>query len=193
MNGIVFTEFIDLVEEKFGFDVADQMIEGSALPSGGAYTANGNYDPRELVRLVGQLSQETGVVAEDFLQLFGRHLFARFVGKYPEVFAGALDCFGFLAWLDGYINGTLNQMYLEAMLPQIEFIRNDAGTAELCYCSTFQLYDFVEGMIRGCVAHYQEPIIVCRELQTAGAETLVRFQLIHQGLIPEPIISRAAV
>ena len=36
MKGIVFTEFLEMVEEKYGYEVVDQIIEESKLPSGGA-------------------------------------------------------------------------------------------------------------------------------------------------------------
>ena len=38
MKGIVFTEFLDLVEEKFGLEMVDTIIEQSNLDSGGVYT-----------------------------------------------------------------------------------------------------------------------------------------------------------
>ena len=49
MKGIVFSEFIELVEDKFGFEMADDIIEKSNLPSGGAYTLEGRCDHYELL------------------------------------------------------------------------------------------------------------------------------------------------
>ena len=34
MKGLVFREFIDLVEAKFGDDIVDEIIEAADLPSG---------------------------------------------------------------------------------------------------------------------------------------------------------------
>jgi hypothetical protein len=181
MKGIVFTEFIDLVEEKFGFEVADQIIERSALPSGGAYTAIGSYDQKELVQLVTQLHQVTGLALAELLQMFGRHLFGRFVGRYPEVFEAAADCFSFLAHLDGHIHGTLNQLYPDAELPQFEFRQRSTGEVELSYRSNNQLGDLAEGLIQGCAAHFQESLHVRREESQEAAETRVRFYLMHQA------------
>ena len=55
MKGIVFREFLEMVEEAFGMDVADQIIEESDLPSGGAYTSVATYDHHEILTLVGKL------------------------------------------------------------------------------------------------------------------------------------------
>ena len=47
MKGVVFTEFIEMVEDKFSADIADQIIEEADLPSGGVYTSVGTYDHAE--------------------------------------------------------------------------------------------------------------------------------------------------
>jgi len=38
VQGIVFTEFLDMVEDRFTPEVADRMITAAAVPSDGAYT-----------------------------------------------------------------------------------------------------------------------------------------------------------
>ncbi len=48
MKGIVFTNFFEMVEEKIGFELVDQLIEGTELATGGAYTTIGTYDHKEL-------------------------------------------------------------------------------------------------------------------------------------------------
>jgi len=44
MKGIIFTEFLEMVEDRFSPEIADRIIEAADLPSGGAYTAIGTYD-----------------------------------------------------------------------------------------------------------------------------------------------------
>ena len=60
MKGIIFTEFIELVETTFGYSIAAALLDGCDLPSGGAYTAVGTYDHQEVLTLVGQLQKLTG-------------------------------------------------------------------------------------------------------------------------------------
>ena len=43
MKGIVFTEFLDLVEEKFGLEMVDAIISQSKLESKGVYTSIGVF------------------------------------------------------------------------------------------------------------------------------------------------------
>ena len=55
MKGVVFTEFVEMVEARFGLPMLDRIIEAAQLPSGGAYSAVGTYDHGEMVQLVGAL------------------------------------------------------------------------------------------------------------------------------------------
>ncbi|MFT4982342.1 MAG: hypothetical protein ACI9UR_002213, partial [Bacteroidia bacterium] len=41
MKGIVFTEFLELVEDKFGLEVVNQIIDGCELETDGVYTSVG--------------------------------------------------------------------------------------------------------------------------------------------------------
>ena len=59
MKGIVFTEFLELVEEKFGIEMVDEIITASNLESGGAYTAVGTYKFVEMINLLTALSART--------------------------------------------------------------------------------------------------------------------------------------
>ena len=43
MKGIVFTEFLEMVEEKYGLEMVDDIIENANLQSHGAYTSVGTY------------------------------------------------------------------------------------------------------------------------------------------------------
>jgi len=96
MKGIVFTEFLQFVEETAGADVVDDMIEISSVPSGGAYTAIGKYDYTEMVALVGALSGILDKPAPALVQAYGRHLFGRFGQVYPQFFAGASTTLDFI-------------------------------------------------------------------------------------------------
>ena len=44
MKGVIFTEFLEMVESHFSPEMADRIITAARLPSGGAYTAVGTYD-----------------------------------------------------------------------------------------------------------------------------------------------------
>jgi hypothetical protein len=84
MKGMVFTEFLEMVEEKFSPETAERIIESSELESSGVYTTVGTYDHHEMITLVTCLSRETGTPAPDPLRAFGEHLFERFHHLFPN-------------------------------------------------------------------------------------------------------------
>lgn len=86
MKGIVFSEFIELVEDKFGIEIADTIIEKSNLPNQGTYTQVGTYDHKEMLTLVTHLSKETGIEVPVLVQAFSEHFFDRFTQMYPQFF-----------------------------------------------------------------------------------------------------------
>ena len=57
MKGMIFTEFLEMVENAYGWEVQENIIDAAALPNDGAYTAVGTYDHQELVSLVVALSK----------------------------------------------------------------------------------------------------------------------------------------
>lgn len=44
VKGVVFNEFIDMVETQFSLGLTNAMLERANVPSGGAYAAVGTYD-----------------------------------------------------------------------------------------------------------------------------------------------------
>ena len=62
MKGIVFTEFLEMVEQKFSPELVDLIVEEAELPSGGVYTTVGTYNHGEMIRLVTCLSKESGII-----------------------------------------------------------------------------------------------------------------------------------
>lgn len=61
MKGVIFVELLAMAEDAFGEDAVDRVIDDTALPSGGAYTAVGNYPCEELIALVRGFSAHSGI------------------------------------------------------------------------------------------------------------------------------------
>ncbi len=74
MKGIVFTEFLEMVEQKFGISLADKIVQQPNIDFD-SYTAVGSYPHGQMVNLVINLSKETGIPVPDLLKTYGHHLF----------------------------------------------------------------------------------------------------------------------
>jgi hypothetical protein len=182
MKGMIFTEFLDMVEDRFGLAVVENIIEAAGSPSGGAYTAVGTYDHHEMVRMVVALSEASGISTPMLLCAYGEHLFSYFVQNYPAMFAGLDSTFDFMNNLDGYIHVEVRKLYADAELPRFELaVPVTDQTTELIYRSGRAFADLAEGLIAGCATHFGEQIEVMREDLSGGHGTVVRFTLTKAG------------
>ncbi len=180
MKGIVFREFIDMVESQFSPATADAIIEASSLSTNGSYTTVGTYPHQEMVDLVSNLSTHTGMAVPDLLRHFGRHLFGRFVEVHPNMTNAFNDVFSLLSALEHTIHVDVNKLYRDAELPSFSHEQDGQQQMVFVYRSRRRMSDFAHGLIEGCITHFDEPISIQREdLPPQGEEALTRFTLVR--------------
>jgi hypothetical protein len=184
MKGVVFTEFLEMVEDRFSPETADRIIETAELPSGGIYTTVGTYDHREMIQLVSRLSEETGMPATELVRSFGVHLFGRFHTMFPKYFENVTSAFDFLQRVDHYIHVEVAKLYPDAELPSFECDASDPGRLHLTYRSSRPFAALAEGLIRGCIAHYGEAVDIGIEDLSDGTGRAARFVLTKRGAAP---------
>ncbi|MBD2847353.1 heme NO-binding domain-containing protein [Paenibacillus sp. IB182496] len=177
MKGVVFTSFIEMVEQKFSLEIADRVITGAQLPSGGSYTSVGTYDYREMLALVGQLSAATGLAEGALVRVFGEYLFRELVAMHPEFLQRNQGVFAFLEKVDSYIHVEVRKLYPDAELPRFESGYVDEATFYMEYRSSRPFADLAEGLIHGAIHYYGESIEVRREALDGEAPTAARFVL----------------
>jgi len=182
MKGVVFTEFMELVESRMGMEMLDRIITEARLPNDGAYTSVGTYDHAELVRLVQALANATGNTVPQLIHMFGEHLFQRFSVNYRPLFADSRNAFEFLSRIDGVIHVEVRKLYPDAELPSLPCERPAEDRLVMHYSSPRGLGDLAEGLISGCIRHFGEQVQVTRtDLPKEGALQRVRFDLLKQA------------
>lgn len=180
MKGIVFTEFLEMVEETFSADVADDIIEDSDLPSGGAYTAVSTYDHAELVALVASLSKKTDVPVPDLVRTFGRHLLGRFAVLFPHFFE-VDSAFAFLQSIENHIHVEVRKLYPDAELPHFDCREIGNDQLEMIYRSSRSFGDLALGLIEGCGEHFGESLSIETEELPSDEGSRVRFVLTRES------------
>lgn len=171
MKGVVFTEFLEMVEDRFSPAMADDIIQDADLPSGGAYTAVGTYPHSEMVSMVVALSQRSGLAVRDLLLTFGEHLFGRFAHGYPAFFVQQTNAFDFLAGIEHVIHAEVLKLYPDAQLPRFTVEEHTPQRLILLYDSPRHFEDLAEGLMRGCMAHFGERADMARNtLQENGVQ-----------------------
>ena len=177
MKGIVFTEFLELVEDKFSPEMADKIIEASNLESDGAYTTVGVYHHSELIDMVVNLSKETGVDVPALVKVFGHYMFSRFHAMYPAFFESSTSSFDFLNLVENHIHVEVKKLYPEAELPTFETTAIDDNTLEMIYISDRPFAALAEGLIEGCIEFYNEKVDLKVEDLSGGEGNNSRFTL----------------
>ena len=178
MKGLVFTEFLEMVAARFSEDMVDDIIEAANLPSGGAYTSVGTYPHSEMVMLVQQLSNQTGLAMPTLIKAFGQYLFGRFVFLYPHFFCKLHSAFDFLESIENYVHIEVHKLYPDAELPTFETQRDDARrTLVMTYRSKHPFAALAEGLIEGCLAHYHEPAEIQIVDKSVEATQCVEFHI----------------
>lgn len=182
MKGIIFTEFLEMVESRFSLDMVDDILEDCELASGGIYTSVGSYHHGEMVSLVTALSRHSGLPLPVLLKAFGEYLFGQFFKGYPHFFEKPQNALEFMAGIENIIHAEVLKLYPDAELPKFIIEVQELDLLVMVYQSARHFEDVAEGLIEGCIKHYGEHIQIAR--QTVDTETLSgeRFTLRRVGV-----------
>ena len=86
MKGVVFTELVNMIEDQFGLEVLDEVIENANLESGGAYTAVGDYPDSEIYSILAELGKITGLNTKQMLAAYSGCFFSMLNLTYTNFF-----------------------------------------------------------------------------------------------------------
>jgi hypothetical protein len=184
VKGIVFTEFLGFVAQRYGEDTVDDIIDASALPGGGAYTSVGTYDHGELVALCNALAQQTGQDIPTLVQAFGVYLSGSFAKGYPAFFARCGHFFDFLESIEEHIHKEVKKLYPDAELPSFTACERTPSRLVLDYRSPRQMGDLALGLIQGSAQHFGVQVRVQQQLRDSANGPVVRFVIDLTGKTP---------
>ncbi|GEQ87025.1 guanylate cyclase [Patiriisocius marinistellae] len=177
MKGIVFTEFLELVEEKFGLEVVDKIITQSNLPSKGAYTAVGTYAFSEMLSLLNHLSNHTNISIDDLLLVYAEHFFKVIVDSYPEIIKSYKDPLEMLASIENHIHLEVLKIYPDAELPTFTIIDKTEDSLNMIYKSSRSMHYFGLGLMNKTFDHFKASATITMEkIKENGTE--VKFSII---------------
>lgn len=172
MKGIVFTEFLEMVEQKFDYAMVDNLLNTTELESEGIYTSVGTYNYTEMVNMVVNLSERTNIPVPDLLRVFGKYLFQSFTKMYGHWISNAPDGFSFLELIHNYIHIEVKKLYPDAELPHFETEKINDNTLIMTYTSIRKMADLAYGLIDGCMEHFGEKVVISQiSLNEDGSKT----------------------
>lgn len=180
MKGIVFTEFLEMVESKFGLETVDNIIEQTDLKSEGIYTSIGTYDFNEMVSLITGLSNEVNIPVDDLIYTFGLYLFSSLTIAHPEVIQSYNSPIGLLYSIEDHIHVHVKKLYPDAELPTFKILDKTATSISMIYSSSRGLYRLAHGLMEKTFEHFNGSAIITYELiKEDGTE--VKFDITQNG------------
>lgn len=180
MKGIVFTEFLEMVEAKFGLEVVDTIIEKSNVPSQGIYTSIATYDFNEMVSLITELSKEVDLPPGDLIYTFGLYLFSSLGKAHPEVIQNYSSPIGLLYSIEDHIHVHVKKLYPDAELPTFKILEKTDNSLSMIYTSSRGLYRLAHGLIEKTFEHFQGKADITYELLKEDG-TEVKFNIVQNG------------
>ena len=174
MKGIVFTEFLELVEDKFGLEMVDTIISNSDLKSNGIYTSVGTYSFSEMLQLLNHLKDNTGMSIDNLLLVYGEHFFGTLTNNYPDLIAYYKDPIQMISSVEDHIHAEVKKIYPDSELPTFEVIEKTNNSLIMIYKSSRAMHHFGLGLINKTFEHFnKKTIIQLEKIKEDGTE--VRF------------------
>ncbi len=174
MKGIVYTLFQDMVEDEFGLDVWEYLIENAQLASEGIYTSVKTYPDEEIVQLITQLSAHTGTAAPALIEHFGHYLLPNLMGSLPATVNRYSDLWSFMSAIDGVIHMEVQKLNPDALTPEIKVIEYHGDRMDVSYKSPRKLCFLAIGLIKQAGIHFETPVdVVHKKCMHDGHEQCV--------------------
>ena len=174
MKGIVFTEFLEMVEEEFGIEVVDHILNESKLQSEGIYTSVGTYDFIEMQSLLINLSKKVAIPLDDLIYSYGLYFFNTLIKVHPGIFALYKDPIELLSSIENHIHVQVRKLYPGAELPTFKIEKKTEDQLEILYFSERAMYMFAKALMEKTFEHYdQASKIRLEKIENNG--TKVRF------------------
>ena len=161
MKGVVFTEFLELVEKEFGLEIVQRIIDECDLSTDGVYTSVGTYSHKDMFKMVGKLSEIKDIPIPALLNIYGEYFFTTLSRDYPK-FMEQDSLFGFLDSIDRYIHPEVLKLYPEAELPSFGSDFKSEKELRLDYSSSRKMSDLAVGLIKGAANYYNEEVDIVK-------------------------------
>lgn len=158
MKGIVFTEFLEMVEEKFGLETVDYIINSSELKSDGCYTAVGTYDFFEMQQLLVHLSEVSKIPVNDLIYTYGLYFFKTLTAHHSDIFKYYDSPIKMVASIENHIHIQVKKIYPEAQLPTFQIIDQAKNKLSLIYKSERAMFMFAKALMEKTFEYYKENV-----------------------------------
>lgn len=171
MQGSIYTSFSEMIIDKMGMEQWNELLEKTNPPSKGVYTSGQQYEDSELINMVVELSNKTGIEVEKLVEAFGQYLFDSLYKSSPVDVSKMDNLREFLLSIDQVIHVEVKRLHPNAYLPKFEYEEGDNGELIMYYTSKRKLCHASVGLIYGAAKKFNQVIKIGHpECMHDGAE-----------------------
>ena len=172
MKGILFTEFLELVENEFGLGIVQRIIDECQLETDGVYTSIGTYSHKDMFKMVGKLSEIKEIPVPELLTIYGEYFFTTLSKDYPR-FMEQSSLFPFLDSIEKYIHPEVLKLYPGAELPTFSSEMKNENEMLLNYMSSRKMSDVAIGLIKGASKYFKEGVEIFKVSEEDDGEKVM--------------------
>ena len=158
MQGSIYTSFSEMVIEKMGMAVWNELLAKVNPTSEGIYTNGMQYEDSEIMALVAALSEITQIDTPTLVRTFGSYLFIHLYNSSPTNLSHIDNLKDFLRSIDSVIHKEVKRVYPQAYLPSFDYSEEENGNLIMYYQSKRKLCHLSEGLIISAASHFNEEI-----------------------------------
>ena len=152
MKGAIFTALAEMVEQEFGLETWDFMLQDSN--SDGIYISTDTYEDQEFINLTLSLHKKTDIPMADINRAFGEYAFPILAASVPELTSDDMTLKEFLLTVDRVIHVEVRKLHPDASLPDFDYDDDAEDELTMHYSSSRKLCMFSEGLISGAAKHF---------------------------------------
>ncbi|MEM9170776.1 MAG: heme NO-binding domain-containing protein [Pseudomonadota bacterium] len=175
MQGVVFTELFEFVEDRRSPLFLQEVVDAADLATGGVYCAAGVYDDDDFGRFVSAYCRETGDETSVLYPTFGTFMARRFFDAHPEFLNTAGTAFDFLARVETDVRPAAAQLYPEGDIPDFCLIDATPKSVRFVVKCAPGLEDFCQGVLAGVLAAFEETAEVARRSIASKPVSIIEF------------------
>jgi len=153
MKGIVFNYLGEMVEEEFGLEAWDALLQKTGLS--GEFVASETYPDEDLMALVAAAHEATGIDTKELVRSFGRFMLPNFRRQNPQFFEGHTTLKSFLLSVDRVIHVEVRKLHPGAVLPEFDYEDESDSELTMHYTSPRKLCFLAEGLIDASAEHFK--------------------------------------
>ena len=163
MKGVVFNILEEMVEEGYGMEVWNEILD-EAQDSTGVFIAFESYPDEKLFDLVGIICKKLDQPAEVIVEAFGTFMFSKLAQRHSNFLEGHDSLDSFLKSIHDVIHVEVAKLYSDPNLPAIECFDNPDKTMTLRYRSPRKLCILAEGLIRGAAKKFEQGVTLKHDI-----------------------------